>query len=713
MTFRTMRTGLNKFYTVKDLPGIIKQIGDIKTSRKKDKRKYLEIACAFDIETSSWYEGVHKRACMYVWQFGIGGYCFMGRTWKEFRKFYDTLTELLTITPELCLMVYVHNLAYEFQFMRKWFQWEKVFAVKSRTPVYARTIEGVEFRCSYILSGYSLAKLAEQLQNHKIRKLTGDLDYKLVRHSKTPLTDEEKAYCMNDILIVMAYIEERIQTDGSIARIPLTKTGYVRRYCKNACFYDPDTPRKKSFKRVRYHEMISSLTIEPDEYTELREAFSGGFTHASAFYSGAVVKNVTSYDFTSSYPYVMVSEQFPMSKGKHVHITSNEEFEDYLKYYSCIFRADFYGIKDTFIYDHYISASKCRGLQNAVKDNGRVVSADHLQITLTEKDFEIIRKTYKWDSLTISGLWMYHRGYLPTDFIKAVLKLYADKTQLKNVAGKEAEYLSAKEMANSTFGMAVMDVVQEENEYTENGWLPPKTPDLQACLNSYNSNYGRFLYYPWGVFITSYARFNIFSGILEFAEDYVYADTDCIKGVNIEKHMNYIERYNQMAKIKLEHACRYHGIDISMTEPCTIKGIKKPLGVYDYDGHYARFKTLGAKRYMIEDGKTGEINITVSGLNKTKTVPFLCDGWNISTDGNTSRNDPFTRFCDDLFVPGEFTGKMTHTYIDDEIKGYVTDYRRKRARYHELSCIHMENADYSLSISEEYLSFIQNRKDID
>lgn len=703
----------NKFYTIKELPGIIKSIGEIKFSRKKKKRKYMELSCAFDIETSSWYENGHKRACMYVWQFGIDGYCFIGRTWKEFIDFYNCLIELLAVTPEYCLIVYVHNLAYEFQFIRKWFKWEKVFAIKSRTPVYARTCEGVEFRCSYILSGYSLAKLAEQLHTHTIKKLVGDLDYRLIRHSKTQLTDAEKAYCMNDILIVMAYIDERMHADKSISNIPLTKTGYVRRYCKNACFYDPDIPRKKSYKHFRYHEMISSLTIEKDEYTELKEAFEGGFTHAGAFYSGVVVNDVTSYDFTSSYPYVMVSEQFPMSKGKHVRITSIEEFETYLKYYACMFRADFYGIKDTFIYDHYISASKCRGIQNAVKDNGRIVSADHIQITLTEKDFEVIRKTYKWESLTVSGFWVYHKAYLPTDFIKAILKLYADKTQLKNVAGKEAEYQSAKEMANSAYGMAVMDVVQEENEYENDAWKPTCIPDLQACINSYNSSYGRFLFYPWGVWVTAYARYNLWTGIYNLAEDYVYADTDSIKGINMHEHMDYIENYNKIVRIKLEHACRYHNIDISETEPQTIKGIKKPLGVYDYDGHYARFKTLGAKRYMVEDGETGEINITVSGLNKARTVPFICEGWNISTDDEISQNDPFSRFCDELFVPGEFTGKMTHTYIDDEIKGYVTDYRGKRARYHEHSCIHMENADYSLSISEEYLSFLQDRREID
>lgn len=679
-------------------------VDSFRLSRKTKGVKYYEVSCAFDIETSSFYEDGEKRACMYVWQFGIDGHVFIGRTWKQFRSFINTLCDVLNLGDDLMLCVYVHNLAYEFQFMREWFEWEKVFAIRSRTPVYAVMSCGIEFRCSYLLSGYSLAKLSDQLLRYPVQKKVGDLDYSLIRNSKTPLTEKELGYCVNDVLVVMSYIQEKIETEGSILKIPLTKTGYVRRYCRESCFID--RVKKSKVKRWRYNNLMQSLTIEPDEYQSLKMAFMGGFTHAGAFYSGCEVDDVTSYDFTSSYPYVLISEQFPMSKGERITIQSYDDFVYNITNYACMFDAEFYDIDESFIYEHYISLSRCYMHEGVTVDNGRVVCAKYIRMTITEQDYLIIRKTYKWSKCTIRNFYRYHKGYLPTDLIKTVLKLYADKTQLKGVAGKESEYLNSKEMLNSCYGMMVTDIVRPINEYSMHEWLPERMPDIETELNKYNSGYSRFTFYPWGIWCTAYARRNLWTGILEFGEDYVYSDTDSIKAVNIEKHMDYIKTYNRNAKRKLELACRHHHISILETEPKTIKGVMKPLGVWDFDGSYKRFKTLGAKRYMVQEADTEQINITVSGLNKRVTVPYICTGWSYDLNTHDENNSPFEVFANGMYVPAEYTGKNTHTYIDDPVRGTVTDYLGNTARYYEKTCVHMEGADYSLSISQDYIEFI-------
>lgn len=223
---------------------LIKNIQVPKTIKTNKQISYYNIPCAFDIETtsitkSSTLDNEEKYAFMYIWQLSINGVKMYGRTWDEFLEVYQELVDHFQTHENRRLVIYVHNLSFEFQFIRKLLTWSKVFAMDKRKPIQAITIDGIEFRCSYILSGFSLAKLGDQLQRYKVSKKVGDLDYSKIRHSKTPLTEKELGYCFSDIEVVESYIRECIENEGDITRIPLTKTGYVRNYCRNRCFMKP------------------------------------------------------------------------------------------------------------------------------------------------------------------------------------------------------------------------------------------------------------------------------------------------------------------------------------------------------------------------------------------------------------------------------------------------------------------------------------------
>lgn len=697
MTFQNF-LGLNKIYNPSDIEYITNVAMDNERLRSKKKVLYFDTPCAFDIETTSFvsYNG-EKTAIMYEWTLGVNGLVIIGRTWDEFLKCIEKLIECLDISLNKRLVIYVHNLSYEFQFICKRFEWEKVFAVDNRKPVYATTTNGIEFRCSYLLSGYALAKLAQNLTIIKIEKLVGDLDYSLLRHSETPLTTKEKGYCVNDVKIVMAYIYERIQLDGGITRIPLTKTGYVRQYCRRECFKNEKSKRYR--KNREYYDLMNELTIEPEEYKQLKRAFQGGFTHANPFYSGKEVKNVGSDDFTSSYPCVMVAEMFPMSKAEVVDIKSKEDFEYNLKYYCCLFDAEFIDIDSKVLFDNYISISRCWDVEKPIVNNGRLVSAKKIRITLTEQDYNIIKVFYKSKHFGVSNFRRYKKSYLPTPLVKSILKLYSDKTTLKGVDGKEVEYLQSKEQLNSCYGMMVTDIVRDSYIYADE-WLPD-APDFNTAIEKYNNSSNRFLFYPWGVWVTAYARRNLFTGIIEFGEDYIYSDTDSIKTVNRENHIEYINKYNEMIRNRLYKAMDFHGLSHDLIEPKTVKGEKKCLGVWDFEGYYERFKTLGAKRYMVQ--KDGKVNITVSGLNKKIAVPYLKQKFG---------DDIFKEFKQGLYVPPEYTGKNTHTYIDNERSGVLIDYLGNKCAYHELSAVHMEGSDYHLSLSKEYVDYLTEIKTI-
>lgn len=702
--FLAERISNPKIYNYTDIKQIIIDIG-IQSFKKNNKNiEYLNLPLAFDIETTSFYKKVQsteqkeKRAIMYEWSFSFYGYVIIGRTWEEFLYVIDFISDWFRTNNERRIVVYVHNLAYEFQFMRKWFKWSEVFALEKRKPVKAVTENGIEFRCSYLLSGYSLAKLGENLHTYKVKKMEGDLDYKLLRNSKTKLTEKELNYCINDVLVVTAYIQELIEEYEYIYLLPNTKTGFVRDYCRRYCLYG-GTEKRDNNKYLKYTKLMKGMKLTLETYVLLKRTFMGGFTHANAIYSNMLLNNITSFDFTSSYPYVMLSEKFPMETFKLTRVQSTELFERYIKNYACIIEIKFTKIELKEYYETYLSKSHCYHIKNAEYDNGRIVMADELTTTITEQDYLIIKDLYKYEKFEILSFYTAIKRYLPTDFVLAILDLYETKTILKDVEGKEVEYMHSKENINSAFGMTVTDICRDEIIYT-NDWYKEET-DMEELINKHNKSTKRFLYYAWGVWITAYARRNLFSGICEFKYDYVYSDTDSIKVLNVENHREYIEKYNNTVIEKLKTAMVYHKIDFNRTCPKNKYGEVKQIGIWEEECTYTRFKTLGAKRYMFEKyNKKGEleINLTVSGLNKKKAIPYLLKKY--GSDGI------FDAFNDELHIEPEFTGKLTHTYIDEEIDGFLTDYQGNSEYYHELSYIHLDSSSYDLTIAELYKQYL-------
>ena len=676
---------------------------------EKGKIQYFNIPASFDIETSSFMVNNDltghemKAACMYIWQLGINGTVIYGRSWEEFMDTLNKLVDYLELSPKRRIVFYVHNLGYEFQFIRKMFDWDKVFAIKQRRPVYA-ICEGIEFRCSLFLSNYSLEYIGKELlHKYPIQKLTGNLDYQLVRHSKTPLTKDELDYCINDVKVVMSYIQEKIEIDGDIGEIPLTNTGYVRNYCRKECFYEgiPESD-VEARKRVQmnYKELMKSLQItDEEEYGQLNDAFMGGFTHASCLYSGKVMKNVGSADLTSSYPFSMVAQYFPITKAQYIGaVESDKLFQYYLTNYCCLFDVEFTNLYPKLEFENVLSQSRCDIEGNSVINNGRVVSADKLTTTITELDYDTISRFYTWDSVKIYNMRIYHRGYLPRALILAILNMYEDKTSLKGVEGKEIEYLVSKNMINAAFGMMVTAVVRDEYEYSDN-WFK-KGADVDSQLAGYNRNFNRFLYYGWGVWVTAHARHNLFSAILEFGNDYVYADTDSIKGINFEDHAEYFKKYNDEVFNKLLTMCNKLNIPFSKCKPLTKNGEPKLIGLWDMEKPYKRFKTVGAKRYMYEY-EDGTMNMTVSGLNKKYAMPYLMK------ENNNHKELIFEKFGEGMFIPAGHTGKLTMTYIEDELKGTLVDYLGNQGEFHELSAVHMEPQSYFMSLIGDYIKFLK------
>ena len=104
---------------------------------------------------------------------------------------------------------------------------------------------------------------------------------------------------------------------------------------------------------------------------------------------------------------------------------------------------------------------------------------------------------------------------------------------------------------------------------------------------------------------------------------------------------------------------------------------------------------------VINEGKPDErsfdYSLTVSGVNKKNAIPYMVEKYG---------DKIFDAFKDDLLIPAEYTGKMTHSYIDDPFEIELTDYRGETRVVSERSCVHLEPAEYSLSLSDAYIDYL-------
>ena len=136
----------------RDIPLQMRKRGNQSTSQKYF---YKDVVAAFDIETT--YIEEIDNSVMYIWQMQIGkDQTIIGRTWYEFRRLIEKIKDALNDGERL--VVYVHNLSFEFQFLSGIFDFSKddVFAVDHRKVLKALLDDKIEFRCSYLQTNMSL-----------------------------------------------------------------------------------------------------------------------------------------------------------------------------------------------------------------------------------------------------------------------------------------------------------------------------------------------------------------------------------------------------------------------------------------------------------------------------------------------------------------------------------------------------------------------------
>lgn len=629
----------------------------------KYNKHYIDIITAFDIETSTLQD--EDQAIMYIWQFQIGpDLTIIGRYWSQF---FDILKQIKKKIRHNYMVIYVHNLSFEFQFLKGLYAFDpdEVFCMESRKVLKAAMFDCFEFRCSYLLTNMSLAMFTDQMKIEN-KKLSG-FDYSKIRYPWTPLTDFEIQYCINDVqgLVQALYKFMAIEHD-TVKTIPLTSTGFVRRDCRDAM---------EDFN----HQQLKAMMPDSDLYLLLREAFRGGNTHANRWYAGDIIEHVKSVDRVSSYPDVMLNCDFPFTPFHKEPDGVNSLIKLIKHKFAIVFRCCFHDLdlSDRFRSGApYLSRDKCRNIINGQYDNGRILSADYLETTLTDIDFKIISDMYSWQSMDAWDIEAATYKPLPECLKEVIRKYYVNKTELKGIADQEDLYIKSKNKLNACYGMTAQDPVKDTVKLVDNHYVLTDEP-LENLLKASNSK--AFLPYQIGVWVTAWARYRLQEVIDMAGLNFIYCDTDSVKYIGDLD----ITAYNDQ-RIKDSIKNKAYATDR--------KGITHYMGVFEPEtgpGGYDRFKTLGAKKYVYEED--GKLHITIAGVSKRSgaeelgNIENFREGFTFYKAGGTE-----SVFNDDVDIMKEIDGHQIH--ITDNIV--------------------IKPSMYTLGITAEYLAILQGAIEI-
>ena len=659
----------------------------------KGKRKFYDANIyTFDIETSSYYilngkvypaitydnlsdkekEKCIKRSHMYIWMFGVNDIVYYGRTWDELKLFLKRLDDHISDTK----YVFIHNLAFEFQYLKSNFHFDEVSARKSHKVIFASMRDyNIILKCSYMMSNVAL-KYLPKMFDLPVEKKVGDLDYSLIRNPNTPLSEVELGYCEYDCLVLYYYILKELEVYDDVKHIPTTNTGKVRRELQDLV--------RTNFKYKRV--VNKAINTNPIIYNRLCEAFLGGYTHANWIYADEVLENVDSYDIASSYPYVLVTQKYPNNEFKPCKIKKREDMSKRLAYLLVV---KFTNVKSKY-FNNFISASKCRNLKGAKYDNGRLISASEFEITLTDIDFYFYLDTYECE-YEILECYYSSMSYLPKTLIEFILDKYVGKTELKGVDGREMEYGRIKGMYNSIYGMSVTNNIRDDVIYDDATGIWSEVPlDNETIIKKLESEKKKsFLSFAYGVWVTAYARDNLLRRVIANDDFVVYCDTDSCKLVDGYDKNVFIE-YNKQVEDRINFVCRVLKLNINKYAPCDIKGNKHMMGLFEKECNYDEFITQGAKKYAYKiDGK---IHITVAGIPKqgAKALNRLDD------------------FRDDFVFNYSDTNKNLIMYTEEQSPIEVEDYLGLKYIITDKSgCCILPNT-YKLSKSLDYANLISD-----
>lgn len=559
--------------------------------------------CNYDLDKiDQCFDTYQPGAVPYIWMFGYNDRVIYGRELEEFKEFLEYLAPKFSYDT----YIWIHNISFEYVWLRELLQFDDVFLTEARNPLYAKMGNFI-FRCSYRLTNLGLAKWGEQCG---VQKRVGDLDYYELYTPYSVLDDKALGYCKADIDVMVAGIRQYLKEYKHIAKIPLTQTGCVRKDIKS---------ENQKHKECLF-KYADCQPKTPEEWKVQHCTYGGGLTLVNPQHCGRILKGIRSYDKKSAYPFALL-KKYPCSG--FVKTTQPVIWEDGNAHICLVEFIDFtarYNITPISSSKHILLHGEVYGHDDVMKNNGKIIHADRYACYITQVDKALIDMYYTYGKMIVHSHWFAMADYLDKHVVEYMLKLYADKTLLKH--SDPELYLRRKERLNSLYGMAGTALCQDrirEDPITKE-YIKERLTDaeIQEELLQYQRlPFKNVLHYSVGIFCTSWQRYLLMEMALKAGIDLLaYTDTDSLKGRYKEREDNIFRRENEAIIKWTEELCFTRGIEYELTCPRDTKGEPQYIGTWENDANYYQAKFLGAKRYAYKMTPDDHIHITIAGVPK-------------------------------------------------------------------------------------------------
>lgn len=690
--------------------------------RARNRIKYANVPIAFDLETSQTEQGTDNWVpLVYLWTISaqlpngqsITSY---GRTLDQFVGFLDQLKGAFNLNAKQRLVLYAHNLPYDFSYIQKAIHFTEVFAIRSKRALRTLGAGAFEFRCS---AEIAKCKLQEWTKDSPFPKLVGNIDHSKIRYPTTALTQDEMQYAIHDTAGLAWRIEKLLhdnpREDGKklqLADVPHTSTGFPRRSITQA-FEGTYGSLDNNRSRSKAAKLVKNCHIDPHMHMVTRDSMAGGYTAINPNYIDVKLRNVKVIDACSQYPSMMMKKAFPIETFKKCtsdHINTLSDLMQLMENECVQFEVTFHNLKTKTLQAGYLSEHRdvsYEGVRSPWVCNGKIMKAEVMTIATNDVEFLTILDAYTFESIEVSHVMTAKRGFLPRPLIELILKAYADKTILKGVTGQERFYMIAKQLINSLFGISATDVFrdsfpfdEERGQWADVDKFSFATSDVWKICEKENKRSNRYVYYPWGPYITALGRRELWGFIQVAGSNFVYCDTDSLMYLESEAVEHYLVEKNKAIVDGLKQTCAVNNLSDSLISPQNQLGERITLGLWEVEKNYEHFKAIASKRYLsYTNGKWDMVSAGVRRETGGKYIEKLA-GDDIEKG--------FECFAVGLVIPYEFCGRLVHRLVEKAqvVKGQ--DYLGKSYEGMSLGGTVLLESSYTMSREDRTAQYLDS-----